>query len=278
MEERRNNLYRSMPLPENETVAEELQRKLQRAKERVIGDLNYDEWILDQYIENRRYQTESDWGGDSNKYYHRMNVARRVLYWETVRMERLLRVQMVTHLVDSGGLQDAKAMEIRNWYGRKNGDWERNRREFTGAFDEFAWNYWYRMEWRRREQNMRRLELVFTAVNCWHHEHGTLPESLDVLVDTYLAGIPADSITGEPAKIHLDSLRPDGNVASIYNIDVRELGPDRNTGIDYHRRQELWKERFGRDFPAGFRGTWLQLGEWFQLLLEPPEEEQSRNL
>ncbi len=74
-----------------------------------------------------------------------------------------------------------------------------------------------------------RVTKTYLALSAYHAEHGALPESLDMLVPYYMAGVPEDPFTGRALGYDPDADRP-----IIYSVGADRLRAD----VD---------EQYGRD-------------------------------
>ena len=122
------------------------------------------------------------------------------------------------------------------------------------------------------------------AVDRWFREHGTLPESLDVLDE-----IPTNPFTGEPVRYYVNAPPPPpltefceySNVGHInsYSVHVHFLGRDRRgtndwTLVNKHRDAFLKRRGIEPYDIVGTPYTYLMLGHQIHLLIELPEEEE----
>jgi hypothetical protein len=178
--------------------------------------------------------------------------------WERVRADRGLRLYIVALLAESGGLQDEKAKAMRRLY-------QRIRR--TGN-DGHVLPYLHGNHF-GTSRCRTRLGKVFMALNAWHAEHGTLPESLDALLGVHLDALPVHPFTRAALEFHVNSppLEKQRNNWNLRNNTyVLTLGGDgkaRNDGTT-NWQQYLARERNDRDtFEALLKrgGTYLRLGD-----------------
>ena len=226
----------------------------------AFNDLTAEEYLLLRYVERR-----NEWKRTRHENWHSKDqpiIASLALWlsyspWETARRERLLWLPLVAELVESGGLQDRRAVAIRDRVKRQTFGLG------MGAMD--LWNWHWRMPDDMDAQPLcdQQLHLTFKAIEKWYAEHDTLPESLDELVDGgYLSALPVHPFTGERMQYHRDSPAPTG--VERNDISSQILGSER--WISYRQTQEL------RDAFFATGGTYLQLGKWIHLVVRSQEE------
>ena len=234
---------------------------------RDIGDVTYEEFLLLDYVRRWNYLKQPIT-------YTRNNVTRttyltRFIPWEAVRIDRSLRIQLVTALVQTGGLQDKRAMALRDFHERHH-VWQRN---YSSVFDMHVWGHpnWSLSSQIEQRMSTFRLHEVSTAINRWYEEHDrTLPESLDELLEaSYLEALPVHPFTGQVVEYHRYTPPPEGVNVPAYHlsrflpVSVRVLG--RSIEQDPNR----W--RIERDYIDAFRrsgGTYIQLDRHIVVLVE----------
>jgi hypothetical protein len=175
--------------------------------------------------------------------------------WETARRDRIYRAQLVALLVDTGGLHDEQASAIRVFCWKL----ERN----YAVFDSFRMSMLMPGSFSVKGMCDQRLRSVAAVIRDWYHENDeTFPVSLD---DLHLAGTPVQHpFSGEPMEYHVNA--PPSNAVNRYdgsgNVYFLEKGKsDSWSNIDSAMRAFSQKG-----------GTYLQLGEWTLLLVEPDRE------
>ena len=190
--------------------------------------------------------------------------------WERARVERVLRLQIVARLVELGYIQDKKAVAIRHLFARN---------EYRQVvFDEGLW--WLSL-WHTNVRSLcyQQCDLVYETINKWYIAHDrTLPESLDELIEKgYLSAFPVHPFTGEQMQYFRNAspheIRTNDYMDHDHNRYVRGnlLGISR-VGVT---RNDRWIR--GNDTDEVLKifrdtgGTFLQLGRWFYLIVEPEE-------
>jgi hypothetical protein len=164
----------------------------------------------------------------------------------------MLRIQLITLLVESGGLRDKNAETIRDFCKRV---------EYSNVvFDQWAQHVITASPLNDRVMCNQRLNEVAQAIDKWYCDHDmTLPESLDDLLETYLTDIPVHPFTGAPVEYYR-------------NVPPTEYVNHNNSFIHYLARNapDSWINRasaFGGFARNG--GTYLKLGERTMLIVEP---------
>ena len=133
------------------------------------------------------------------------------------------------------------------------------------AFDHGVWWMWFDDIRRIGASGDRVLGRVFEAINGWHKEHQTLPESLDDLIrSNLLAGTPAHPFTGEPVRYFVSSPAPP-NIDRFW-VSVYYLGRERPWGT-------VTEDRPHHDAFRESGGTHLMLGDRRLILLIEPTVE-----
>ena len=182
--------------------------------------------------------------------------------WETVRIDRSLRLQLIGWLVQNGGLRDKNAEVIR--------DFCRSQSEYRGhsVFDQPVWGEW---QWSfpnyiERHLCDKQTRKVVTALDKWYTTHQALPESLDELVGTYLEELPVHPFTKQGVEYRRNAPPPELYVRDRwYDISVRVLGRPSDAK---HDGQE-WQTHTAAFRKSG--GTYLRLGRNIVILIEEPE-------
>ena len=185
--------------------------------------------------------------------------------WEEARRERILRLQIIAALVESGVIRDARSVSFRDFCARLNED-------FAG-FDNAIWGDTVFVSMRDQRWTDIALAETVAAIREWYKEHGAFPESLDELRNTAelnnLAGTPVSPavpavhpFTGESVQYFVNSppprsIRSDG-------VIVQFFGGDRPSAADIG----VHRDDFFR-----FGGTYVMLGERVHLLIELPTED-----
>jgi len=186
--------------------------------------------------------------------------------WEKARLERASRLTLVAALVASEGLQDERAQALARLVNRQ--------RSRDATFDLRIWNSLDGvMDGRRQIQTY--LNTVARALDNWHRQHGTLPESLEDMIGVeafdrvLLEQIPVHPFTGAPMEYRRNAPAPEG-------ID-RHRDITIYLGQSTHRLS--WQERqayINTFFQSG--GTYLRLGRWVYLIVgERSQEEEDRS-
>jgi len=182
--------------------------------------------------------------------------------WEAVRLERIMRLQVVAAFVESGSLQDKRAVAIYDLVKKRN-------KRSVGELD---WSIWHMAnDLDGRVPCFRQLQHVFRAMNKWYAEHdNTLPESLDELVEQgYLSAFPEHPWTGELMQFHRDAPPPEGIIPShVFSRGILGMGDDWGK----FPRQQL--DAYSKMLKAACEalpesgGTYLQLGKWAYVIVE----------
>jgi len=126
------------------------------------------------------------------------------MFWEKAREERLLRLQIAAALAELGGIHDKRML------------YEKHSRQSLGNMilgDLITtWEGVGRLgilESHARTMSVRQLRHTFTAMNICYLAHGTLPESLDELIERgLLSALPEHPFTGEVMQYHRDAPPP----------------------------------------------------------------------
>ncbi|MCL2709417.1 MAG: hypothetical protein FWE95_00920 [Planctomycetaceae bacterium] len=234
------------------------------------SDLTAEEALLVAYAGQRlywnRYFSMNYWLREAN-YSDRREWESWIFFmpWERARLERASRLTLVAALVDSEGLQDERAKKIADLVQRQ------GRRYAT-----FDLRIWESLEdvMNARQQCQSHFSVVGSALENWHEEHGSLPESLEELIDREFFGalfgnralqqIPEHPFTGAPMEYYRNAPPPEGVTSS--EVTVFYLGRDRATYSYSWELQRLARERF---LQSG--GTYLRLGKWVYLIIESNE-------
>ena len=122
--------------------------------------------------------------------------------WESVRADRRLRLELVVWLVDNGYLpNEGRAAAMRRW--------NEDGRNQNAIFDADGWTVADASILDERNLSLRPLGLAYSAINNWYIDQGTLPSSLEELVEReYLEAIPSHPFTGELVQYHENALLP----------------------------------------------------------------------
>ena len=170
------------------------------------------------------------------------------MLWEKSRVERVTRVQLVAALVNSaGGHLDKHALALT--------DFARKIQYSSAAFDSIG----SIVSFDRLDARISApLHRAHRAIAKWYKEHGTLPESLDVLEGTFV-----HPFTDEPVRYYVNS--PPLQDLSEYIPIFYEIGGDYG---DYIRADGEMREAFKRH-----GGTYLVLGKRIYVLIENENDE-----
>ena len=187
------------------------------------------------------------------------------MFWEPVREARISRLQIVTALVESGGIQDKRALASQKFYAKYG-----NLSIFHGSLGLITSGgpKTTIMELQTQIMCFQQMTHVFRAIDKWYAEHEqTLPESLDVLVESgYLSAFPEHPFTGEPMGYFRDAPAPAG--VQENNVSGRFLG--------MHGESESTEQREHYDsvkkklLTTG--GTYLRLGKRVYMIVEEKGE------
>jgi hypothetical protein len=247
--------HKAVP-PDYEQVYTEITKRHWQLED--IGHCTFEEIVLLDYVSRWNLLTqpiESIANGKTT-----ITNLTRYTPWESERIDRVLRLQIVASLVTHGGLQDPHAKAIEAFCHTP---YRRN-----SYFDQWVW--WGYSLARETEDALRRnrMSKVFDALDRWYDEHDqTLPESLDELVGTYLDAIPAHPFTNEALEYHRNVPPSDEGYRIVGNSSVHYIGQSAN-------KQQHWER--DRKANTAFRqsgGTYLRWGRWVYLIIEPAEGE-----
>ncbi|MCL2709416.1 MAG: hypothetical protein FWE95_00915 [Planctomycetaceae bacterium] len=267
--------------PEYETLYEEVRKNWFGMLE--IGECTFEELLLLDYVRQRDILIQPIEAYDNGK--KKTIYLTRYTPWETVRIERALRAQLVASLVATGGLQDRRAESIRVFCERQS-EYSRLSYFDTQVWWNVHWSLPYQIEYRICTH---RLITVSTAINRWYEEHDrTLPESLDALLERgYLAGIPVHPCTREEVEYYRNAPPPEGHhfhteywgaVPGGFRVSTLLLGRSSDAEPETDRWQ---KERDRVDTFRYHGGTYLLLGTSIIVLIEEErsqEEEETESL
>ena len=189
-----------------------LQRQLEYRKQALEDSLSIEELIFTAYFNTGHYlhqlETAQLEKGDPHYQEQRsLALIKRFMPWEMTRWERANRVHLVRALIETGNVQDERAVLVKHWQESRSrwhndslldgfwrGDLSWGGRAETGDFPPLVWQ-WSSLQCRYH------LHIVFAAINCYYWEHDrTLPESLEDLVGLYLDELPVQPLTGEPVE------------------------------------------------------------------------------
>ncbi len=81
--------------------------------------------------------------------------------------------------------------------------------------------------------NIERADDLLRAIQAYERDHGQFPESLAVLVPTYVARIP-ETIAGGDYRYRLDD-----RYGQLYYLCF-DIAANPSRGCCYHRRLEIW--------------------------------------
>ena len=231
-------------------------------REKTMPDLSYEEYLLFEYVFWKRHLdafiTGRPYGfiSSSDIEGERKNLRNMILLclpWEHIRLERALRVRLVSDLVASSpAWGNAEARALRNIL--------RNLQNSKAVFDEAIRWFYDGNNKTLHDTHWTWISLTFArhAVERWYREHGIFPESLDILVEQgYLTEIPTRIFTDEPIRYYVNS--PPPQELGHYNITF--AGLNRWSVADRDLREHF--RRYG--------GTYLMLGKSIWVLLEQEE-------
>ena len=234
-----------------------------------IANYTYEEYLLLYFAHSRYVATNPSLFADRDMCCPPPEFIGRLRYlpWELARADRRLRFQILKSLVESGSLQDERAKSLA----------ERGRRLPGTGLDRDLRDF-LRMDFTPEGALVRaRMQQVANAVGNWYRQHGTLPESLDVLVDT-LGTIPVHPFTGKIVEYHRDSPSPIDRSFYMYRsghyLSDRPLGnvPDERlnpSGMEEVR--EMWRQQnLAREAFIDSGGTYIRLGKSVIFFIEFP--------
>ena len=261
--------------PEYEALYEEMRKDWFGMLE--IGECTFEELLLLDYVRQRDILIQPIEEYDNGK--KKTIYLTRYTPWETVRIERALRAQLVASLVETGGLQDRRAESIRDFCERQS-EYSRPFVFDTLVWWNVHWSLPYQIEWRICTH---RLNTVSTAIKRWYEEHDrSLPESLDALLEQgYLADIPVHPCTKEEVEYYRNAPPPEGHhfrteywgaVPGGFRVSTHILGRASNAEPETDR----WEKERGR--VDNFRyhgGTYLLLGTSIIVLIEEGRSQES---
>jgi hypothetical protein len=236
----------------------------------------YEEYVLLSYAQDRRYYNRS-LANSLAEYLEARNNNRNTdlsyvwqhAPWERARADRMMRLYIIAALFQSGGLQEERAKSQAFLYERL--------RQFGGAglflsyprdvHDGFVNN---------RCRN--RLDDVAKAMDSWYEEHGTLPNSLNDLVGTYLEALPVHPFTQAPVEYHRNSTVRRNDVWQVhYNTYVFTLGPEEvdepsaemgmSSGASKSTKLQHSRDAYTKLTQTG--GTYMRLGDVIYVIAEP---------
>jgi len=246
---------------------------VEEGKSRVFEDYTYEECLLAGYVfyhehamRSFRNRMVSLMSWDYETTFERFQALLLSSPWERARRERLLRMQIVGMLVDSGSLQDKRAESLRDFCllspGMPGGhgflDWDVHRDMFRGPLGE-------------RSLSQNTLQITFNALARWYDDHdNTLPESLDELIDLtdtpakYLDKIPTHPFSGKMVEYFRNAPPPEGFKDDRFSnaIVVQFLGQG-------FGQRPLWQQR--QDVHDAFiqtGGAYLRLNQFIYLIME----------
>jgi hypothetical protein len=185
------------------------------------------------------------------------------LFWEKAREERVKRLQIIAALVESGGIQDKRAVAIKDIY-EKQSKWEHSILHWGIGLI----NSWEKqtpiMELNERNLCFQQVRFVFRAIDKWYSDHdNTLPESLEELVEHgYLAEMPVHPFTGERMEYFRDARLPEGGV-HVFSENVLA------TSHLSREQRDQYLKRADRASLTTNKRTYLQLGKWVYVIMEP---------
>ena len=250
--------HRAVP-PEYEALYAQLNEQWRMAH---IGDHTAEEYLLVTYVFRQHYVdqffTAEFWDNVKGETIQRL-VAN--MPWEKVRSDRIMRLQIVGALAQSGGLQDNNAEAILHRLATMM-DWSHE-----VVADEF---------WQRRgyfmhvldERNVcfNRFRNVASAMDKWYAEHGTLPESLDELViGKYLDRFPVHFFTQEAMEYHQNAPPPEDITRE--DIGFHILAEDRTRARNWREFRDSALDTFHQS-----GGTYLRLGKWVYVIVSQEAE------
>ena len=190
--------------------------------------------------------------------------------WEWTRSERVMRLRIVGELVESGGLQNKRTEAIQKLL--KNQD--ARSRQYIFARD---------VQWLVGENTgsqvpcSRQMHVVFRAIDKWYADHDrTLPESLEELIEHgYLAEMPVHPFTGERMEYFRDAPPPSGIGRNDFTYGVLASGKFGDMSKEQRDRYLKHVNAMTNDAFLKFSDgmyTYLRLGKWVYLIIEPVEE------
>jgi hypothetical protein len=200
--------------------------------------------------------------------------------WESVRADRQLRLFVIATLVQKQYLWSEEARAIYKWC---------EKRQYNYCFFDagIGWQWRYSnagspmSEWALCTTQLQR---TFQAMKQWYKEHdNTLPESLDELVEGhYLDEFPGHPFKEEPVTYHRNApvpknVRRDGAYgnARYNNFSVCFLDGSMVEHRSWNERQKQERKAYDDFEKSG--GTYIQLGGWHYLIVEPSAEEESED-
>jgi hypothetical protein len=238
----------------------------------AFSGITAEEYLLLTYIQ-RRNQLNNLYSGELLRQWREMHPDHipplmwmaPYLFWEQAREERVMRLQLVTALVETGSIQDKRAMTLQNAYKKS-----KARSMDMVFFGSMASTISEGpssgiIEIHTRIMSVRQLHYTLLAMNRWYIEHGTLPESLDVLIEQgFLSAFPEHPFTGELMQYHRDAPPPTDDVSA--NTSVHILTTGRQSGDISRERMERERTAF-----STIGGTYLRLGGLVRVILEPAD-------
>jgi hypothetical protein len=256
--------------PEYERLYDGLKGRWYELTDKDIKGCTFEELLLLDHVRQWNFLTQPIEYRDNNK--KTTIYLTRFTPWESARIDRALRLQIVASLVTLGGLQDEKAKFIRNFCERQC-EWRYDR----SFFDMQIWRnpYWSLPSNIEERLCAWGLRTVSEAIDRWYDDHDrTLPESLDDLAGTprYLDELPVHPFTGEPVEYHRNAPPPKEFIDQRvhysyyhYTMSIHVLGAS-------PEKKREWKQE--QDDQRVFRksgGTYLRLGRSVVVLIEEPE-------
>jgi hypothetical protein len=193
--------------------------------------------------------------------------------WERTRMERVQRCNLVANIAEMGGLQDKRAVAIKKLCEQKDGRFS--------PLDDAVWIK-ASGDIVIRIICLEQMKHVFRAIEKWYAEHESLPESLDVLVESgYLSAFPEHPFTREPMEYFRDAPAPVGVVAKNISFLILGTGDVDVARQEVRDRMRREAEMHGISIPEQAYyseniflesgGTYLRLGKWMYVIMENRE-------
>jgi hypothetical protein len=257
--------------PEYEIWLEKIKGSASEWELNILSGLTFEEYIilchmrqydrLDKFFSRDYWREQRESGGS---YLYNTWSWLPFMPWERTRRERVLRCNLVANIAEMGGVSEKRAVTIRDLCKRKT--------DGHVLLDDAVWMA-TPGDFVIRIICFQQMRHVFQAIDKWYAEHGTLPESLDELVESgYLSAFPEHPFTAEQMEYYRNAHAPgvvfDGcifsGVLSANDTDRHGIWSERQAQRDSLHETFL---RFG--------GTYLRLGKWVYVIVEEERSQEA---